>query len=229
VSAPLQVVGQVYVLPQPLLTGPQSAAPPVPVHAVVSRMGVQTGGPASIVVVPPSGRGTTVVEPQTFGTPAPPHDSPLGQGAPVPHVTVPPQPSAITPQFIGMPVEVTQTELGVAGTQPAVPPHTFGVPPPPHVAGGVHVTHGAGMTPPHPSPCGPQSEETLGSLHVLGVQLGLLTPQTLGTPPPPQVAGLTQLVGQLSVPLQPSLTTPQSAMPPAPVHAVVTERGVHGG
>jgi hypothetical protein len=170
-----------------------------------------------------------VVEPQTFGSPAPPHDSPLGQAAPVPHVTVPPQPSAITPQFIGMPDEVTQTELALAGTQPAVPPHTFGVPPPPHVAGGEQVTHGAGMTPPHPSPCGPQSVETLGSLHVLATHVGVLTPQTLGVPPPPQVAGLVQVVGQLNVPLQPSLTTPQSASPPGPVHAVVTETGVHAG
>src|SRR5271154_3020563 len=96
-------------------------------------MGMQVGGPPSMTVVPPSGSGMIVDEPQTFGSPAPPHDSPGGHAAPVPHVTVPPQPSAMTPQFIGIPVDVTQTVLAVAGTPPAVPPHMFGAPllPPP--------------------------------------------------------------------------------------------------
>ena len=74
-----------------------------------------------------------VAEPHTFGMPAPPHDSPLGQAAPLPHVTVLPQPSAITPQFIGMPDDVTQTVAALAGMQAAAPPHAFGVPPPPQV------------------------------------------------------------------------------------------------
>ena len=122
-------------------------------------------------------------DPQTLGSPAPPQVSPAGQAAPVPHVTVPPQPSAITPQFIGMPDDVTQTVLAVAGTQPAAPPHWFGVPPPPQVSVPVHVTQGAGMSPPQPSDCWPHSVATLGSAHVFGTQAA--PPQTLGVPPPP--------------------------------------------
>ena len=126
----------------------------------------------------------TVEEPHTFGSPAPPQDSPAGHAAPVPHVTVPPQPSAITPQFIGMPVDVTQTVLAKAGTHAAVPPHAFGVPPPPQVCGAVHVTHGVAMRPPQPSDCGPHKLAMLGSAQVCGTQAA--PPQTLGTPPPPQ-------------------------------------------
>ena len=61
--------------------------------------------------------------PQVFGTPAPPHDMPGPQiGAPAgQHVTLPPQPSAMKPQFCVPQVFFTQ---GGA-------PHTLGVPPPP--------------------------------------------------------------------------------------------------
>jgi hypothetical protein len=160
-----------------------------------------------------------VVEPHTFGSPAPPHDSPLGQGAPVPHVTVPPQPSAITPQFIGMPDEVTQTEPAVAGIHAALPPHTFGVPPPPQVAGGVNVAHEDAMRPPHPSACWPQREETLGSLHVFGTH-GAAPPQTLGVPPPPHDWPAGQLAPHCMTPPQPSATSPQFAPACAQVRGV---------
>ena len=151
----------------------------------------------------------TVDEPQTFGSPAPPHDSPGGHAAPVPHVTVPPQPSAMTPQFIGMPDDVTQTVLAVAGTHPAEPPHTFGVPPPPQVCGAVQVTHGAAIRPPQPSACCPHKVAMLGSAHVVGTHAA--PPQTFGVPPPPQDWPTPHVLPHETTPPQPSATSPQLA------------------
>jgi hypothetical protein len=178
---------QVYVAPQPSLAEPQSATPPVPVQAVALGIGVQTGGPASIVMVPPSGSGMTDLEPHTLGSPAPPQVSPGGQVAPPslgPQGIKLPQPSGMLPQFIGMPLAVTHAVLAVAGTHAAAPPHWFAVPPPPHVCVPVQVTHGAAIKPPQPSGCWPQRVATVGSEHVLGTHTGP-PPQTLGVAPPP--------------------------------------------
>jgi hypothetical protein len=162
------------------------------VHAVGSGIFVQVTPlsdvtvPASITVTPPSGSGMIDEEPHTFGSPAPPQVSPGGQVAPPsfgPHGTRPPQPSAMLPQFIGMPPLVTQTVLAFAGTHAATPPHSLAVPPPPQLWGATHVTHGAGMSPPQPSACCPHSPDTLGSAHVFGVQGG--APHALAVPPPP--------------------------------------------
>jgi hypothetical protein len=68
----------------------------------------------------------------TFGLVAP-HVPPPGQVAP--HCTVPPQPSEMKPQ---LKPSVAQSAT-VFGTQAEVPPHTLGVPPPPHVWGGTQV------------------------------------------------------------------------------------------
>ena len=113
---------QVHVPPHPLLAGPQRATPAL-VHAVACGIGTQVVvWPASIVIVPPSGSGMIDDEPQTFGSPAPPHASPAGHD-PLPHVIVCPHPSATTPQFIGMPFESPHAALAVTGMQPSVPPH----------------------------------------------------------------------------------------------------------
>src|SRR6185436_6983797 len=108
----------------------------------------------------------------------------------------PPQPSAIGPQSL-------PALAHVVGTQPAVPPHTLGVPPPPHVWGAVHAPQLA-MRPPQPSAAGPQVAPS--AAHVVGTHAppsGAVvddpSPHLLG-PPPPQNWGATQV--------------PQSAMRP---------------
>jgi hypothetical protein len=76
------------------------------------------------------------------------------------------------------------------------------VPPPPQVAGEVHVPQLS--VPPQPSLMDPQLSPC--AAHVVGVHVP--PPHTLAVPPPPQVAGEVQ-VPQLSVPPQPSATDPQ--------------------
>src|ERR1700722_14090002 len=95
----------------------------------------------------PSGR--TSVAPHTFGVPPPPQSSPVGQVVPPsgPQATIPPHPSATTPQFIA-------PEQAATGMHAATPPHTLGVPPPPQVAGAVQEPQVYVL--PHPSPTSPQ-------------------------------------------------------------------------
>ncbi len=111
----------------------------MPEHATAWLTGVQTLSPPSMM--PPSGR--TFSAPHTLGWPPPPQVSLAGHVPPSgAQVTRPPQPSAMTPQFIGL------GQL-VAGTQPELPPHTLSVPPPPHVSGAVQVPQS--YVPPQPS------------------------------------------------------------------------------
>jgi hypothetical protein len=72
------------------------------------------------------------------------------------------------------------------------------------------------MVPPHPSPAGPHVMP--GGQVVLAVHGG--TPQTLGVPEPPQVAGGVHEV-QSSVPPQPSPMTPHVAPPSIVGHVVI--------
>src|SRR4030095_659473 len=73
----------------------------------------------------------------------------------VPQSRVPPQPSAIIPQF-------APTAAHVVGEQP----QTFGVPPPPQVCGRAHVPQS--RVPPQPSAIIPQFAPS--AAHVVGVQ-----------------------------------------------------------
>jgi hypothetical protein len=60
----------------------------------------------------------------------------------------PPHPSLAGPHVIPWPAHVSFWQLPVF-------PHWPGVPPPPHVSGGVHGLQ-SGVSPPHPSLCCPQ-------------------------------------------------------------------------
>lgn len=91
----------------------------------------------------------------------------------------------------------------------------FGVPPPPHVDGGVQVPQSS--TPPQPSAAGPQLKPSFAQ--VVGVHVG--APQTPGVPPPPQVAGELQLPQSMRPP-QPSPAGPHFS--PRSVHVL----GVQG-
>jgi hypothetical protein len=64
------------------------------------------GGPASTMLIPPSGSGIIVGDPQTLGMPAPPHVSPATGHVVGPQATRLPQPSAMLPQFIASPPSV---------------------------------------------------------------------------------------------------------------------------
>ena len=126
---------QSYEPPQPSLAMPQLMPP----HAVDCGICVHDG---PLSTMPPSGRRSDA--PHVFGSPPPPQVVPVGQAAPPPQLTRPPQPSATAPQFC--------PEGQVAsGTQADDPPQTLGVPPPPHVAGAVQVPQS--MMLPQPSPC----------------------------------------------------------------------------
>jgi hypothetical protein len=218
--------GQAIVEPQPLLTGPQRVTPPEPAQATGSVNGTHALGPASLKAVPPSDRVMMLLAPHWLGTPLPPHVSPAGQAAPASpvglHARRLPQPSAITPQFIAPPSGSAHAWLVVKGTHAAVPPHWFGVPPPPHVCGALHVTQGVATTPPHPSACWPQRAEMLGSAHVLGTH-ATAPPHWLGTPPPPQESPPEHVPHTAVRPPQPSATCPHVAP------AWVQVRGVHAG
>jgi hypothetical protein len=100
-------------------------------------------------------------------------------------------------------------------------PHRLGVPPPPQMYGALHVPQSS--RPPQPSPTAPQFAPT--SVQLRGVHAAPLSPtyglpQTLGTPPPPQMYGALH-APQSSKPPQPSPTGPQFA--PTSAHV----RGVH--
>src|SRR5262249_44360552 len=111
--------------------------------------------------------------PQTFATPPPP---PAGGAVPVPHTGVPPQPSAMEPQFLPWAAQVV-------GMHP--PPHTFATPPPAHVCGAVHVPHTS--VPPQPSAMEPQFFPW--AAQVVGVQVtGLVMKSVLVTHLPPKQA-----------------------------------------
>jgi hypothetical protein len=107
----------------------------------------------------------------------------------VPQFSTLPQPSPTCPQFNPSCVHVSGVHGGT--------PHTFAVPPPPHVWLPVHVPHTA-VRPPHPSATCPQFAPS--DAHVAGVQFG--APHAPGVPPPPQVSGGVQ--------------SPQSMTPPHP-------------
>src|SRR2546423_463534 len=94
----------------------------------------------------------------------------------------------------------------VAGTQPAEPPHTPGVPPPPHVCGAVQVPQS--NVPPQPSPCWPQLIAIVAQSAVVFGTQPAVPPHTLGAPPPPHVCGAVQ-VPHSSSPPHPSATGPQ--------------------
>ena len=73
----------------------------------------------------------------------------------------------------------------VAGMHAAVPPHTLGVPPPPHVCGGVQGPQSS--SPPHPSATGPHVAPARA--HVRGVHEALTPPPSSEpepTPPSPR-------------------------------------------
>jgi hypothetical protein len=92
-------------------------------------------------------------------------------------------------------------QLSPAGHDLAgVHPHTFGVPPPPHVCGDVHDPQG--IVPPQPSGTVPQ-------LSPAGHDRAGVHPHTFGVPPPPHVCGDVHDPPQASVPPQPSEMVPQ--------------------
>jgi hypothetical protein len=184
----------------------------MPAHATDWPTGVQTLRPPSMI--PPSGR--TFSAPHTFDWPPPPHVSGAGHVPPSgAQLTLPPQPSPMTPQFIGLGQDVT-------GTQPELPPHTLSVPPPPHVSGAVQVPQL--YVPPHPSPCRPQLVPAHAAVMEMGTQTlrppsmippsgrTFSAPHTFDWPPPPHVSGAWQVPPsalQWTAPPQPSETTPQ--------------------
>jgi hypothetical protein len=102
-----------------------------------------------------------------------------------PHVTEPPHPSAIVPQFIPDGHAVSAVHGGL--------PQTFGVPLPPQIWPAVGHAAPQSRMPPQPSAICPQLAPT--ALHVVGVHVlppseeTPVPPQTLGVPPPPQVFG----------------------------------------
>jgi hypothetical protein len=98
----------------------------------------------------------------------------------------PPQPSLWRPHaFAGKLAHVFGTQTGVPASVTGGAPHWPGVAgSPPQVSGAVHAPHG--ITPPHPSACGPHAFGAICA-HVLGVHGG--RPHTPGTPPPPHVSG----------------------------------------
>ena len=83
-------------------------------------------------------------------------------------------------------------------------PHCPAAPPPPQLAGGAHVPQ-LSMTPPHPSPTGPQL--TFRLWQVCGTH-PRLPPQAPAMPPPPHVMGGTQGPQLAMVPPHPSVAGP---------------------
>jgi hypothetical protein len=146
--------------------------------------------PPSAVTVPP---------PQTLGVPLPPQIE--GAGHAPPQLTVPPHPSAMTPQFIPAGHDVSFVQLGV--------PHWFATPPPPQIAPPVHFDVPQSMTPPQPSATLPHSFEpheatALGTHAPPSAPPSAPPPQTLGVPPPPHFAGSTHAPQSAVTPPQPS-------------------------
>jgi hypothetical protein len=116
--------------------GPQSSAPPQP-----SPAGPHWMFCAAHVV------GTHEPEPQTPGVPPPPQVSVPVHG--LQYAVRPPHPSACWPQTPGNALHVSGVHAPESGA-----PHTLATPPPPHVAGRVHVVQLA-RSPPHPLDCCP--------------------------------------------------------------------------
>jgi hypothetical protein len=137
------------------------------------------------VQVPPSAP-TTLPPPHTLGLPAPPQMA--GEVQAAPHETVPPQPSAIEPQFM----PAGQLAIGVQGGAP----QTFWVPEPPHTWPTAHVLPQSRM-PPQPSEIWPQFFPCAWQLVFThappSAPTTLPPPHTLGVPPPPHVCGEVQL------------------------------------
>ena len=127
---------------------------------------------------------------------------------------MPPQPSPAKPQLA---LTCAQLVYGVHLGWPQRP----ATPPPPQVSPAT-VQFPQFRVPPQPSPIMPQF--ALSAVHVVGVQVPPPLPQTNGVPPPPQVSPAFVQVPQLTVPLQPSDSSPQLALI-AP-HASVAVLGV---
>jgi hypothetical protein len=128
---------QLQMPPQPSATVPQL----LPAHAVPCGVFVHVGVA------------------QTLGFPWPPQTVVPVQFD-VPQLTMPPQPSGIVPHWFG-PHVVAGAHGPPSGPRSVPPPHTLGVPPPPHFWGKVHepqlaaVPASSTVTPPHPSGSGP--------------------------------------------------------------------------
>src|SRR5438132_9214572 len=95
----------------------------------------------------------------------------------LPQLSVPPHPSEMTPQFLPCAAHVVGVHVPM--------PHTFCVPPPPHVFMPVQVPQFS--VPPHPSAAVPQVHPR--AAHVVGEQhrLGVAPPQTAGAVHAPQL------------------------------------------
>src|SRR5262245_12443196 len=87
-------------------------------------------------------------------------------------------------------------EAHVSGTQPLLPPHALGTPPPPHVSGATQSPHS--RTPPQPSPVGPHVARAEAHVTVAGQLPGLVSrksdpsrsgPASCAPPPPEDAAG----------------------------------------
>jgi hypothetical protein len=146
------------------------------------------------VHVPPSAP-AIVPPPHTFGCPAPPQMA--GEVHAPPQETVPPQPSAIDPQFM----PAGQLVMGVQGGAP----HTFSVPAPPQSWPAGHASPQSRM-PPQPSEILPQFLPCRA--HVVLTHAPPSAPTTLPPPhtlgvPPPQVCGNVQLPQLAVTPPQP--------------------------
>ena len=163
-------------LPQPSATGPQFAP------AAVQLRGMHAPVPPHWPKVPPP--------PQVCGVGQPPTGLQSSR---------PPQPSAITPHPMF-------AEAQVRGTQPAVPPHLLGAPPPPQVCGAVQAPQFS--SPPQPSPAGPQSKASCPQ--VLGTQVP--SPAPAPAPPPPPAGKVRP------PPLPPEAPPSPPTVPPPPVN-----------
>jgi hypothetical protein len=151
--------------------------------------------------VPPSP--TTLPPPHTFGIPPPPQISGAVQGPP--QLTVPPQPSETTPQFMPAGQLVVFVQDGT--------PHWFGVPAPPQIAPPVHFDVPQSTTPPQPSAItphwfAPQAAVVSGTHGPPLVPVRPPPPHLLGVPPPPQTCGSVQPPQSVVTPPQPSLCAP---------------------
>jgi hypothetical protein len=144
-------------------------------------------------------------QPQTLGTPPPPHElGAMHGGFPIAQLTMVPQPSLIEPQF-----EPGGQVLGVHVPMPQI----FG-PPAPHVSSGPQSPQSKGG-PPHGSSSIPQrpSHVSTGHAHVPPVQISPIPsqpPQSIVPPQPfqtsPQCPGSQKLGSQSQI----------FAMPPLP-------------
>lgn len=146
--------------------------------------------------------------PHLLDTPPPPQ---VAGAVQVPQSSKPPQPSGNEPHSAPAFAQVVgvQVPTGQAG-QLRIPPHPSPCGPqrPPHASGvqtGPESGHGPqSIVPPQPSPDGPHF--TPSAAQVFGVQV--VPPHLPVTPPPPHVAGATQVPHE-SAPPQPSAHEPQ--------------------